>query len=73
MSRLLGLPFLAVALLFTYEWVALTFGVLPTLSEIVSSHISRQPALGAVEGFVAGVVVTMLVMHFAGALPWWRP
>jgi hypothetical protein len=72
MTRLLGLPFLAVALLFGYEWGALTFG-LPTLSQMVSAHISRQPALGAVEGFVAGVVISMLVMHFAGVLPWWRP
>jgi len=43
MTRLLGLPFLAVALLFGYEWGALTFG-LPTLSQMVSAHAFRRRA-----------------------------
>lgn len=73
-SRILGgLPFLGAALILLYEWLAYSFGLDPTLSKIIAYHIQNHPNRAVVVAFMTGGLVFLLVSHFAGALPWWKP
>lgn len=69
-----ALPFAAVAVFFAYEAIAIVTELVPTISRIMAYNLDiHPPVVAAVEGFLAGVVVVMLALHFAGALSWWRP
>jgi hypothetical protein len=71
---LVGVPFLALSAIFAYEWLAYTFGWAPTLSKILSYHLtSRGPGLAFVYGMVVGVAFLILFLHFTGLLKWWQP
>lgn len=67
-------PFFAVAAFFAYEGIAIVTGLVPTISRIMAYELDvHPPLLVAVWSFLAGMFVLLLVLHFASALPWWRP
>lgn len=71
---LFGIPFLAVAVIFLYEWLAYSFGWVPTLSHIMAYRItSRGPGIAFVWGLGVGAVGLVLFLHFTGLLRWWTP
>jgi hypothetical protein len=65
--------FWAVAAPFVYEGIAIATRGEPTISRIVAYSIDTHPVLAVPAAFALGGVLTLLVMHFAGVLPWWRP
>lgn len=67
-------PFAAVSVFFAYEALAILTGWAPSISRIVAYNVDvHPPVLVAVWAFLAGMFVLLLVLHFASALPWWRP
>lgn len=75
-SWLEGAPFIAAAIaafvILGYEGLALGLG-LPTISQVTAGQVDGHPHLAVVGAFVAGVLATLLLGHFSGVLPWWRP
>ena len=85
-SRLFGVGlFGAVSLVLTgiagmlwYETYAVGSGRAPTLSRILAYSIDTAPPqlavwVAATVGLLAGIVGTVLALHFAGLLSFWRP
>jgi hypothetical protein len=85
-SHLFGvLVFAATAMVLTsaalylwYETFAYATGQDPTLSRILAYAIDTAPPqlavwVGATAGLLVGVVGTVLSLHFAGLLNWWKP
>ena len=67
-------PFWAVAAFMGYEALAIVTGWAPTISRIVAYNLDvHPPLLVAIWSFLAGMLVLLLALHFASALPWWRP
>lgn len=60
---------LAVCLFCAYESIALTTGMVPTISVIVGGWASEHPVWTPVITLVVGIVVGILICHFTG----WRP
>lgn len=73
-NLLAALPFTAVSLFFGYEALAIITNKFPTISRIMAYNVdTHPPVLVAVYAFMAGMITLLLVLHFAGALPWWKP
>lgn len=75
-DALRGLPFLAVWLFFLYEWLAVSFPALgvPSISAMTYGQLSGfHPLMSVALGVVGGALITLLVLHLTGLLPWWRP
>jgi hypothetical protein len=74
-SRLLQSSFFfLVGGIFLYEGIAILTGLTPTISRIMAYNLDIHPApVAAFEGFLAGIVIVMLALHFAGLLSFWKP
>jgi hypothetical protein len=67
-------PFLAVAIFFVYEWIAVWTHIVPPISEMVYGQLAAyHPLIQVTLGFMSGVLVLLLILHLTGNLGWWEP
>lgn len=71
-----GSLFLAIAMVFLYEFIAVAFPTLhvPSISFITYGSLSSiKPLAQIVTGFLIGTILTLLGLHLTGELSFWKP